>query len=74
MAGYMAERLENMRDSGVEPGMASLRCYRARGGWRCLSADFGQEDSKSDQLQKNKYVGGVTEEGRVRSAHRLIVW
>lgn len=52
MAGYMAERLENI--SGVEPGMASLRCYRARGGCRCPSADFGQEDSKSDQLQKNK--------------------
>lgn len=44
----MAERLENMRDSGVEPGMASLRCYRARGGCRCLSADFGQEDLSKD--------------------------
>jgi len=40
MADCTAERLQNVRDSGVETGMASLRCCRARGGWRCLSADF----------------------------------
>lgn len=44
MTGYMAERLENIKDSVMEPGMESLRYYRVRCGWRCLSADFGQED------------------------------
>lgn len=54
MVGYMAERLENIRESGVEPGTATPKCHGARGDWRCLPADFGQEDSKSDLLQKNK--------------------
>lgn len=74
MAGYMAERLENIRQSGVEPGMTSLKRCRGRGGWHCLSADFGQEDSKRDKVQKNKYVWCVMGEGSVRSIHRLIVW
>lgn len=72
MVTYTAERVENIRDSGVEPGMATLKCHGARGGWRCLPANFGQKDSKSDLLQKNKYVTCVMGEGRVRPAHRLI--
>lgn len=63
MEAYTAERLESIQDGGVEPGTATLKCRGARGGWRCLPANFGQEDSKSDLLQKNKYVtcdGGGT--------------
>lgn len=67
----MAERLKNKRAVVWSLGWLLCDALKTRGGWWCVLADFGHEESKDVQLQKNKYVGCVIGDRRVRSTQRL---